>query len=886
MNLARIQFLSVATKAVTTVLGLIQSIIVIQILSKGEYGIVGLVMSIGGLIGVSQHLGIVDGAIREIAVRKNKDEIGKVFWVSHIARQAVTLPLSLALVFLAGLIAVKVYNRPEIIPYVQLFAASLILQGLQDVMGATLTGMKKFVSLYVVQIVTATVNILAFGFLTWKFHIEGFFWAVIITTTLMVILLAGVIIRELKGHLTLPTWNDIKLYGRNLLHIGFFMYISRIFYVIWQRLPLLILGGVLAGDQLGNLNISLTFGSKLIILAAALSEVNLSWMSTLFANKKDEFAQVVTRNMHRVLVLMMSLTLALICFVPEILQYIIRKPEYFDAQPFIIILTLSFFLYALMDLGTSSVFVSANRPKLRALVFGVLTLISGAGSFWALMQGGSAFTAACAMLGGSIVAYVLMIIISKRSFGINLVPMHLGILLILFGVSSAWLYTSPALVWRITLFIILTAYILREAKKNNLVPESFTRFLSFSKKTARAEISQTPHIICFAGALYDLPAWTNRQHIMAQFSSDFPILYVEPRVWIIRYVAQHLFSPRLIGKLCKRLFSYEQKSERLYIKSQWNLLPGSREFSWISYVNHLLNRGSVLRTAKNLGFMNENTVMWIYDTEAAEYLPAFKHMTVVYDCVDNHAVQAGVNRNPKRVHTEERAILKRADLVTVTSKRLLKMKRRHTKNIHLVLNAGDVELYQSPITKEAKEEASKALAHIPRPILGSVGALDSYKYDFELLITVATENPTWQFVFVGSPIVEQKTSALRTLRKLPNVHMIGSVPRKHVPAYVSYFDVCLIPYKNNTYNEASFPLKFWEFMATGKPVVASGVPELEEYEPLISYADTPKEFSQDIDSILKNNAKENPKRIALAKQHGWEERARELKKLLIDTKRG
>ncbi len=882
MNLARIQFLSVATKAVTTVLGLVQSVIVIQILSKAEYGIVGLVMSIGGLIGVSQHLGIVDGAIREIAIRKNKDEIGKVFWVSHIARQAVTLPLSLALVFLAGLIAVRVYNRPEIIPYIQLFAASLILQGLQDVLGATLTGMKKFISLYIVQIITATVNIIAFGLLTWKFHIEGFFWAVILTTSLMVVLLIGIIMKELKGHLSLPTWNDIKLYGKNLLHIGFFMYISRIFYVIWQRLPLLILGGVLAGEKLGDLNISLTFGSKLIILAAALSEVNLSWMSTLFANKKDEFAQVVTRNMHRVLVLMMSLTLVLICFVPEILKYVIRKPEYFDAQPFIIVLTLSFFLYALMDLGTSSVFVSANRPRLRAIVFGVLTLISGAGSFWALQLGGDAFTAACSMLAGSVIAYILMVVISKRSFGINLVPMHLGILLVLFGGSSAWLYTNPALPWRILLFVVLTGYILREAKKNNLVPESFTRFLSFGKQTRRVAAS-TPHIICFSGALYDLPAWTNRQHIMHKLSGEFPILYVEPRVWIFRYIAANLFRPKAIRELMRRLFSYEKKSENLYIKSQWNLLPGSREFSFISKLNHLLNKRSVMNTAKQLGFMNEHTVMWIYDTEAAQYLPAFKDMTVVYDCVDNHAVQAGVNRNPKRVHTEEKAILKRADLVTVTSKRLLKMKRRHAKNIHLVLNAGDVELYQTPLSKEGKEKAKQALSNIAHPILGSVGALDSYKYDFELLIESANAHPEWQFVFVGSPIVEQKTSALRTLRKLPNVHMIGSVPREHVPAYVSYFDICLIPYKNNTYNEASFPLKFWEFMATGKPIVASGVPELEEYEPLISYAKNAKEFSKQIESILSSAPTSNKKRIALAKQHGWNERARNLRKLLIDT---
>lgn len=883
MNLARIQLLSIATKAVTTVLGVVQSIIIIQVLSKAEYGIVGLVMSIGGLIGVSQHLGIVDGAIREIAVRKNKKEIGKVFWVSHIARQAVTLPLSLLLLALAGVISTQIYHRPEIIPYIQLFAASLILQGVQDVAGATLTGMKKFVSLYVVQIITATVNIIAFGLLTWKFQIVGFFWAVIITTTLMVILLLALIGKELAGYLKLPNWQEIKLYGKHLLHIGIFMYISRIFYVIWQRLPLLLLGGILMEDSLGDLNISLTFGSKLIILAAALSEVNLSWMSTLFANKRDAFVRSVTQNMHRVLVLLAAITAALLFFVPEIVSTIIRKPEYLAAQPLIILLTASFFLYSLIDLGTSSIFVSANKPKLRAYVFGILTAISGIGSALALWLGGNVLVAALGMLGGSIVAYITMVIIAKRSFSVTLVPLHLGIFFAITTLCFAWLWTQPSLTLRILVFIVFTIYTVREAYTHNLIPKKLLTYLplqhSLPDTIAQADIK----IICFAGALYDLPSWTNRQHISARFAQEYPVLYVEPRMWIFRYIAQHIFRPKSIGKLLQRIFSYEQKGPNLYIKSQWNLLPGSREFSWISKLNHFLNRGLVMHTAKQLGFMEGETVMWIYDTEAAEYLPYFQHKVVAYDCVDNHAAQAGVNRNAKRVHTEERTILKRADLVTVTSKRLLKMKRNHTKNIHLILNAGNVELFQAPISSSATEAATRALSDIDHPILGSVGALDSYKYNFDLLLTIATNNPTWQFVFVGSPVVDQKTPALKSLTKLPNVHLIGTVEQSDVPAYVQHFDICLIPYKRNEYNEASFPLKFWEFMATGKPIVASGVPELEEYSEYISYAKSAKDFSQAVERILAANSKPDAARIALAQEHGWNSRARQLLRLLQKT---
>jgi len=361
MDLGRTQLLSLIAKAITTALGIVQSIIVIRILSPAEFGLVGLVLSVGGVIGVSQHLGIVDGAIREIAVLKKKREIGKVFWVSHIVRQAVTIPLSIGLLLLASLIATKIYHRPEIAIYLQIFAAALVLQGLQDVLGAALTGLKKFLLLYVVQVVTATINIAVFGWLTWQYGVTGFFWAVIVTTSIMVLWFFALMFKELKGNLKWPTWYDIRFYGRRVMRVGAYMYLSRIFFVVWQRLPLLLLGGVLASDQLGYLNVSLTFGSRLTIIAMALSEVNLSWMSSLFANQRAEFQKIVTLNMHRVLVVMVGLTLVLLFFTPEILLYVIGA-QYLAAQPLIYIMTVGFFLYALTDIGTSSVFVSADQP--------------------------------------------------------------------------------------------------------------------------------------------------------------------------------------------------------------------------------------------------------------------------------------------------------------------------------------------------------------------------------------------------------------------------------------------------------------------------------------------------------------------------------------------
>jgi glycosyltransferase involved in cell wall biosynthesis len=356
------------------------------------------------------------------------------------------------------------------------------------------------------------------------------------------------------------------------------------------------------------------------------------------------------------------------------------------------------------------------------------------------------------------------------------------------------------------------------------------------------------------------------------------VLYIEPRVWVVRYVWQNLRRPIKIVKLLKKIVSTQRvdpEGQRLYLKSQWNLIPGSREVGAIAKFNHWLNRPLVNRAIKKLGFKQGNVVMWIYDTEAAEYLPIMDGVKVLYDCVDNHAAQAGVNRNPKRVEEEERAILARVDIVTVTSRRLLKDIGKKNKNVHLVLNAGDVELY----SRDSGEVAG-AVKKITRPVVGMVGALDEYKVDFELLLAVAKEKQEWNFVFVGKPVVDRRSKLLKKLEKLPNVHLLGQIDRKEVPQYVYGFDVCIIPYRASRYNEASFPLKFWEFMATGKPIVVTGLPELGAYKSMVGYAKKKKDFIALTENYLKSPGRQSQERKREAKRHSWDKRLSGILKII------
>jgi glycosyltransferase involved in cell wall biosynthesis len=110
--------------------------------------------------------------------------------------------------------------------------------------------------------------------------------------------------------------------------------------------------------------------------------------------------------------------------------------------------------------------------------------------------------------------------------------------------------------------------------------------------------------------------------------------------------------------------------------------------------------------------------------------------------------------------------------------------------------------------------------------------------------------------------------------------MTGAIKRKEVPVYVNTFDVCIIPYQANRYNEASFPLKFWEFMATGKPIVATGVPELKEYSDVVGYAESSEEFIKLSEVWLSDSKKGSEERMSLAEEHSWNKRTERLLELL------
>lgn len=154
-----------------------------------------------------------------------------------------------------------------------------------------------------------------------------------------------------------------------------------------------------------------------------------------------------------------------------------------------------------------------------------------------------------------------------------------------------------------------------------------------------------------------------------------------------------------------------------------------------------------------------------------------------------------------------------------------------------------------------------------KPIIGYTGALDSNRLNHEILRTIAQSHPEWTIVLVGPEDEEFKKSTLHQIR---NIKFKGAKNMKELPAYVQCFDVCINPQKINTATQGNYPLKVDEYLAMGKPVVATHTRTMDLFKEHTFLAETPDEYPALIEKALAaTSLNDKEARIRFAHSHTW-----------------
>lgn len=243
--------------------------------------------------------------------------------------------------------------------------------------------------------------------------------------------------------------------------------------------------------------------------------------------------------------------------------------------------------------------------------------------------------------------------------------------------------------------------------------------------------------------------------------------------------------------------------------------------------------------------------------------PFAKHLgaRIVYDCMDHHAGFATevADRN-------ERALMAGAELVVVTSSALETAARAIAKDVLVVRNGCDYEHF-----------ARTRRAAGPRPVIGYYGAISDW-FDVALVGELARRHPEWDFLLIGATY----GADVLPLTAHPNVALPGERPYAELPGWLGVMDVCIIPFVRNALTEATNPVKVYEMLAAGKPVVSVSIPEVAALQPLVRVADDVEAFERAIVAALHDDDDAAVEaRRAFASGQTWRQRY----ELLSDTLR-
>lgn len=228
---------------------------------------------------------------------------------------------------------------------------------------------------------------------------------------------------------------------------------------------------------------------------------------------------------------------------------------------------------------------------------------------------------------------------------------------------------------------------------------------------------------------------------------------------------------------------------------------------------------------------------------------------LVYDCMDEHSGFANVRRTAL---LPEQDLIQHSDLVVATS-RILHDKISGTERAALLLpNAVDFDYFHHP-------GPLRLLDKIGRPIIGYYGAI-SHWFDVTMIEQAAKHRPDWQFVLIG----DTAGAKVGPLSRLANVHMLGEQPYITLSSYLKDFDVACIPFLHTSLTRATNPVKFYEYLSAGKPVVSVQLPELEPYQEYFYPVRSREEFVPQIEAALgERSAEKVNARIDLARRNTW-----------------
>lgn len=372
---------------------------------------------------------------------------------------------------------------------------------------------------------------------------------------------------------------------------------------------------------------------------------------------------------------------------------------------------------------------------------------------------------------------------------------------------------------------------------------------------------QGAEIVCVGFSDWESELLTNQQHLLARAAHGNTILFVE---------SLGLRRPQLASKDMRRIVrrlgraaSPMREVEGVHVLSPLVLPLHSNEA--VRRLNTQLLRRYVGWGARSLGM--RDPILWSFVPQAEVLIDSLHPSKVLYYIDDDHAAKEGIDA--ESFLAAERRFARRADVVMASAPELVTRMQKLSENVHYAPNVADTRMFASALGPGAVDAE---LARCPSPRIVFVGAILAAKIDLDLVVAMARLRPDWTFAFVGPIGPGDPHTNVDALRGESNIRLLGPRPYEQLPDVLRGADAAIVPYRLDGEMRSVFPMKTYEYLAAGLPVVSTPLVTLEDV-PEIAKAPDAEGFIAALQDAIDNDSPDaRALRSRGAQSHSWESR--------------
>lgn len=386
-------------------------------------------------------------------------------------------------------------------------------------------------------------------------------------------------------------------------------------------------------------------------------------------------------------------------------------------------------------------------------------------------------------------------------------------------------------------------------------------------------------IICFGGEDWWYHHPHSKAHLMRRFArAGNKVIFLNSISMGLPALGHKDIVPRIGRKLRSYSKLARQTAEGITVVS-----PASLPFfgsDTARAINRRLLRAQIRRLTNNRGFTKP--ILWIAIPTAADMIGCFDESLVIYHISDKYDANTMDHAtDPAAIRELHEKAIANADIIFYSGRKLLSEATSGLDRSYLLEQAVEFDHWAALDQKVSNAELKIApeLEAIPHPRLGYFGAIEPWLVDQDLIKKAARERPDWHWVFIGN------LSRGLEIENLSNTHFLPPVAYEDLPSYAAGFDVCVLPWETQqAFTSYGSAIKVREYLATGKPVVISPLPEYEPMANVLRIARSRDQFLSLVDEALNEVDPQAPmRRQAAVAQGTWDARAEWVSELIEKT---